>query len=287
MHFPRTIAITGANSGIGLRATAQLAAAGHTVLALVRDLKRSRAAIHEATRDLRNVHMIQADLSSLASIQDAAAEVASYGRLDSLINNAAVFDLTQKSAAFTPERNELFWATNHLGPFALTARLSPLLAAAPQPRIVFVASKGLITMPWLQIRFDELNSTARYNPTKAYYHSKLAQVMTAVSLQERVPPQVDVSCIRVPAVRLDQARLAAQPAILRALYAPKNAAAADPDALATTYVRAATRATPLDAVYIDENDVAVPLPRFARDLAARERLQSVSASATGDIEWAW
>ena len=287
MASPRIIAITGANSGIGLRATAQLAAAGHSVLALVRDPERSRAAISEATNGAPNVRMIQTDLSSAASIQDAAAEISAHGRLDSLINNAAVFDLAQKSASFTPEGHELFWATNHLGPFALTAHLSPLLAAAPQPRIVFVASKGLITMPWLQIRFDELDSANWYSPTKAYYHSKLAQVMTAVTLAERVPPTVDVSCIRVPAVRLDAERLSSQPAVLRALYAPKNAAAALPGTLGATYTRAATRATPLDAVYIDENDTAVPIPRSARDGDARERLWALSSAATGDIGWAW
>ena len=287
MTTSRTIAITGANSGIGLRATAQLAAAGHTVLALCRDQERSSAAISAATDNATNVRVIQTDLSSPASIRSAVAEVKAHGTLDSLINNAAIFDLNQKTAAFATEGNELFWATNHLGPFELTARLSSLLAAAAQPRIVFIASKGLITMPWLQIRCDQPNSATGYSPTKAYYHSKLAQVMTAVSLAERVPSNVGVSCIRVPAVKLDSARLAAQPALMRALYAPKNAAAATPESLAATYVRAATSAEARDAVYIDENDRAVAAPRTARDSAARDRLWALSEHATGDVEWAW
>ncbi|MBH0129593.1 SDR family NAD(P)-dependent oxidoreductase [Salinibacterium sp. NK8237] len=287
MATSRTIAITGANSGIGLRAAAQLAAAGHTVLALCRDAERSSIAISAATGNAQNVRIVQTDLSSPTSIRRAADEMKAYGALDALINNAAIFDLSQKTAAFTAEGNELFWATNHLGPFELTARLSPLLAAAPQPRIVFIASKGLITMPWLQIRFDQLNSATGYSPTKAYYQAKLAQVMTATSLAERVPSNVGVSCIRVPAVKLDSARLAAQPALLRALYAPKNAAAATPETLAATYVRAATRSTPQDGVYIDENDHAVPIPRSARDGAARERLWALSEHAAGDVEWAW
>ncbi|MBH0116078.1 SDR family NAD(P)-dependent oxidoreductase [Salinibacterium sp. NG253] len=64
MTTSRTIAITGANSGIGLRATAQLAAAGHTVLALCRDQERSSAAISAATDNATNVRVIQTDLSS-------------------------------------------------------------------------------------------------------------------------------------------------------------------------------------------------------------------------------
>lgn len=287
MTTSRTIAITGANSGIGLRATAKLAAAGHTVLALCRNQERSVAAISAATNKATNVRVIQTDLSSPTSIRSAVDEVQAHGTLDSLINNAAIFDLSQKTAAFTIEGNELFWATNHLGPFELTARLSPLLAAAPQPRIMFIASKGLITMPWLQIRLDQLNSATGYSPTKAYYHAKLAQVMTAVSLAERVPSNVVVGCIRVPAVKLDSARLAAQPALMRALYVPKNAAAATPESLAATYVRAATSAEARDAVYFDENDRAVAIPRTARDSAARDRLWALSEHVTGDVEWAW
>ncbi|MBH0116079.1 hypothetical protein I6E52_04395 [Salinibacterium sp. NG253] len=111
--------------------------------------------------------------------------------------------------------------------------------------------------------------------------------MTAVSLAERVPSNVGVSCIRVPAVKLDSARFAAQPALMRALYAPKNAAAATPESLAATYVRAATSAEARDAVYIDENDRAVAAPRAARDSAARDRLWALSEHAAGDVEWAW
>jgi len=287
MTSSRTIAITGANSGIGLRATAKLAREGHTVLALCRDTERARATIDQATGGAPQVHVIHADLSRLTSVEDAAAAVASHGPLDALINNAAVFDLGQKAVTLTDEGHELFWATNHLGPFALTARLSSLLARAPQPRIVFIASKGLMTMPWLRIRFDELSSGSWYSPTQAYYHSKLAQVMTAVSLAERVPASVGVTCIRVPAVKLDKARLATQPPLLRALYAPKNAAAAEPESLAATYVRAATQPAPSTDVYIDENDRAVAIPRTARDAAARDRLWSLSDKATGEVDWAW
>ncbi|EAR24762.1 Short-chain dehydrogenase/reductase SDR [marine actinobacterium PHSC20C1] len=287
MTSSQTIAITGANSGIGLRATAALARAGHTVLALCRDPERSRIAISTATGNAANVQIIRLDLADPDSIHTAADEIATHGRLDALINNAAIFDLNQRTAAFTARGHELFWATNHLGPFELTARLSPLLAQAKHSRIIFVASKGLITMPLLRIRFDELDSPGWYSPTKAYYHAKLAQVMTAVSLAERVPENVAVTCIRVPAVRLDAARLATQPTVLRALYAPKNATAADPEKLAATYLRAATSTVAPQAVYIDENDRPIALPRAARNLNDRERLWSVSAEATGANAWAW
>ncbi|CAN5386800.1 SDR family NAD(P)-dependent oxidoreductase [soil metagenome] len=287
MSAPLTIAITGANSGIGLRATARLARAGHRVLALCRDPERSRSAIATATAGAPGVQIIRADMSDPASIRAAVSELENQGPLDSLINNAAVFDQNQRVAQFTPGGHEVFWATNHLGPFELTARLSPLLARAPRPRVVFVASKGLVTMPRIRIRFDDLDSPDWYTPARAYYHAKLAQIMTALMLAERVPATVRVTCVRVPAVRLDSARLATQPWLLRLLYAPKNALAAEPDLLAATYERAATGGASSPSIYIDEADRPASPPASAADADQRHHLWDVTQRAVGDPRWAW
>lgn len=104
-----------------------------------------------------------------------------------------------------------------------------------------------------------------YTPTRAYYHAKLAQIMLAITLAERNQGRLDVACIRVPAVRLDPGRLAEQSAVLRALYAPKNAAAATPERIADSYARIATRevsSTPPDQVYLDERLRVVRCPPF-------------------------
>ncbi|MEU3271130.1 SDR family NAD(P)-dependent oxidoreductase [Saccharomonospora sp. NPDC006951] len=285
------IAITGANAGIGLRAATLLAAEGHQVLALCRDPERAGAAFASLPREDRSrIETITLDLASSASIRTAAQSIVAGGALDALINNAAVFDQSVRTARMTPDGHELFWATNHLGPSELTARVSSALAAGETPRVLFVASKGLVTMPRIAIRFDALDEADWFTPTAAYYHAKLAQVMTAVSLAERAGDAVDVSCLRVPAVRLDPDRLARQPAVLRVLYAPKNRLAAQPEAIAAIYRNLATR-PPLHAragdVYLDEKVRIVPLPRFARDPAHRERLWNVTAAATGNPRWAW
>ena len=285
------VAITGANAGIGLRASALLAADGHEVLALCRDLGRAEAAFASLPTEGRSrIELIELDLSSSESIRVAAEQVVQSGPLDALVNNAAIFDQSVRTARRSSDGHELFWATDHLGPVELTARLSPALAAAPQPRVVFVASKGLVTMPGLVIRFDALDDPNWFTPTRAYYHAKLAQVMTAVTLAERTGDALDVSCLRVPAVRLDRARLAAQPRILRALYAPKNRLAAAPDRIARVYIdlildapRHARGANP----YVDEHLKAVPLPRFARDATQRDRLWKATQQAIGNPSWAW
>ncbi|MFI6507258.1 SDR family NAD(P)-dependent oxidoreductase [Streptosporangium sp. NPDC050855] len=300
---PLTIAVTGANSGIGLRAAQRLAADGHRVLALCRDPHRGRTALETINAGAAHpAVLVMTDLSDPASIDAAAEKIAGeVGHLDVLINNAAVFDQTMRTPAFTTSGHELFWTTNHLGPFQLTARLSPLLAAAPRPRVINVASKGLVTMPRITIRFDRLDDPGWYSPTRAYYHAKLAQIMTAYALALRAGGTLDVACVRVPAVRLDADRVAALPWILRALYAPKNRFAVPAEHLGETYAALATRigtwrehAVPvatdrsaLRGIYLDENLRPVDAPAFAYDAAARERLWAVSQQATGNPSWAW
>ncbi|GAB3706969.1 SDR family NAD(P)-dependent oxidoreductase [Nocardiopsis oceani] len=298
-----TIAITGANSGIGLRAAEQLAADGHRVLALCRDAVRGGTALDRINSRAKSpARLVVTDLADPESIQAAADKLTSeLDHLDVLINNAAVFDQTMRAPRFTSDGHELFWATNHLGPHRLTAALSPLMAAAPKPRLVTVASKGLVSMPWVKIRFDELDSPRWYSPTRAYYHAKLAQVMASLRIAQHARGTVDVVCLRVPAVRLDADRLAAMPWLLRTLYAPKNRAALAPDQLARTYGRVATRPAPwngrvdagpgdrnaLRGVYRDEGCRPVSAPPFANDQGARERLWQVSQQETGHPEWAW
>ncbi|MGS2644445.1 SDR family NAD(P)-dependent oxidoreductase [Streptosporangium sp. LJ11] len=298
-----TIAITGANSGIGLRAAQRLAADGHRILALCRDPHRGRAALETINAGAAHpATLVMADLSSPESVVAAADHISRQtDHLDVLINNAAVFDQSMRRPAFTASGHELFWATNHLGPFQLTAHLSPLLAAAPRPRVINVASKGLITMPRIAIRFDQLDDPGWYSPTRAYYHAKLAQIMTTYSLALRARGTLDVACVRVPAVRLDADRVAALPWALRALYAPKNRLAIPAERLGETYAALATRTTTwqehsettaqgrsaLRGVYLDEKLRPVDAPAFTYDAHARERLWTMSQNAAGGPSWAW
>lgn len=295
-----SIAITGANSGIGLRAACQLAAAGHRVYALCRSPERGAAALDRINRGATTpARLIVVDLADRASISGAAAQLAERTReLDVLINNAAVFDQTIRSAQFTKDGHELFWATNHLGPFQLTAELSPLCAAAAKPRVIFVASKGLVTMPRIKLALEQLDDPAAFTPTKAYYRAKLAQIMTAFTLALRSSGDLDVACLRVPAVRLDDKRISSP--LLRLLYAPKRRMAAPPERVAALYTRLALReenwtvaALPgndersrLHGIYIDEAARPVAAPRSAYDPATRERLWQLSQHATGNPTWA-
>ncbi|MEU6645794.1 SDR family NAD(P)-dependent oxidoreductase [Saccharomonospora sp. NPDC046836] len=300
---PLVVAITGANSGIGLRAAERLAVEGHQVYAICRSPDRGQAALARINSRARTpARLVLADLSEAASIESAVTCIrGETDHLDVLINNAAVFDQTVRTPQFTSAGHELFWATNHLGPFQVTAGLSHLLASAPRPRLISVASKGLVSMPRIKIRFDALDSASWYSATKAYYHAKLAQIMMSYHLALRAIGKLDVACIRVPAVRLDADRVDALPRLLRLVYAPKNRLAAPPERLADTYVSIATRETTwtehvtaagdprveLRGIYVDENEHPVTAPAFAYDAQARARLWGLSQQATGNPDWPW
>ncbi|OLF04731.1 short-chain dehydrogenase [Actinophytocola xinjiangensis] len=300
---PLVVAITGANSGIGLRAAERLAVDGHRVYAICRTPERGQAALARINSRARTpARLVLADLAEPASIDSAVNHLqGEVDHLDVLINNAAVFDQTIRTPQVTAAGHELFWSTNHLGPFRLTAGLSHLLVNAPRPRLISVASKGLLTMPRIKIRFDELDDLSWYSPTRAYYHAKLAQIMVSHQLALRTVGELDVACVRVPAVRLDADRIAALPPLLRLMYVPKNRMAAPPERLADTYRSLATRQTTwtahatstggargeLRGIYLDEHERPVTAPAFAYDAQARQRLWDLSQHATGSPTWAW
>ncbi|MBU2663674.1 SDR family oxidoreductase [Actinoplanes bogorensis] len=174
------VVVTGANSGTGKEAAKALAAAGADVVLAVRTPakgEQARAEILAAHPDA-NVQVRRLDLADLASVREFADGLIADGRpLDLLLNNAGVM--------FPPVRHEtadgfeLQFGSNHLGPFALTVRLLPLLLAASSPRVVTMSS-GMAARG--RIDFDDLNWERHYNPTAAYARSKLANLLMTMHL---------------------------------------------------------------------------------------------------------
>ena len=74
------------------------------------------------------------------------------------------------------------FGTNHLGHFALTGLLLPQLLAAPEPRVITVASLAHRSG---KIDFDNLQSERGYKPLGAYGESKLANILFAKELDRR------------------------------------------------------------------------------------------------------
>lgn len=236
----KVVIVTGANSGIGRAAALQLAKSGATVVIACRSRERGARALAEVQQasNSANVCLMEVDMSSQKSIHEFGREfLEQYQRLDVLIHNAANFDHNLKQRTFTPEGLETVFATNHLGPFLLTHLLLERLRASAPSRVITVASKGLISYPFLDIEFDNLYGEQRFNMQHAYYHSKQAQVMFTFDLAERLRGTgITVHCVRVGNVAIPDERLTHLPKWLHRMYETKRKFAMTPEQMAETYV---------------------------------------------------
>ena len=235
----QTVIITGANSGIGKAAARQIAARGHTVVLACRDPERAERARREIGGDCR---VAQLDLARRRSVHDftdwARREL---GGVDVLINNAADFDLSKTEREMTPDGFEKIWFTNHLAPVLLVDRLMDLLVASPQGRIINVSSKGLLVHPFLTVdRNDPMFANRPFSVAKAYYQSKLAQIMHALWLARQLTgTMVTANCVQVASVKFDKALPADLPLWMKRAHAVKQRFAIAPERMAETYARAA------------------------------------------------
>ncbi len=180
----RAAVVTGATSGIGLAVATALAGAGAAVILTGRSAERGATAlatVREQHPDA-NVSFEAADQADLAAVRALAARVGSrWQRLDLLVCNAGIMALPTRRVS--ADGVELQFAVNHLSHFALTARLWPVLAAAPAARIIVVASNA----HWSgSIDFASFGAAGRYAPRRAYAQSKLANLLFALELHRRI-----------------------------------------------------------------------------------------------------
>lgn len=235
----KTILITGANSGIGRSASMQLAGMGANVVMMCRNRERGEQALQEVRAAAKGgqVELILVEMSSQGSVRDAVNEFLSrHSRLDVLIHNAANFDHRQKKPVITPDGLENVFATNHVNIFLMTHLLLDTLKQSAPSRIITVASKGLVTYPFLDIEFDNFKGEKKFSMQHAYYHAKQAQVMFTFDLAERLKGTgVTVNCVRVGNVAIPDTRLDHLPAWLVKIYHAKRKFALTPEKMAETY----------------------------------------------------
>ena len=178
----RTAVVTGATGGLGYETALALAKAGAEVVLTGRDDRKGQSAIEKIGREVigAKTSYERLDLANLASVADFAKQMQARPSLDLLINNAGVMALPRRQT--TADGFEMQFGTNHLGHFALTARLMPLLRRASAPRVVSLSSLAHRTA---YIDFDDLQGARVYSAWKAYGQSKLACLMFALELQRR------------------------------------------------------------------------------------------------------
>ncbi|GLU50287.1 short-chain dehydrogenase [Nocardiopsis ansamitocini] len=180
----RTALVTGAGGGLGLRVALHLAQRGCRVLMAVRDTTRGEAALDLLRAQVPGAaaELVEVDLADLESVRKGAAEAAERtDALDLLVDNAGVMAVPRRT--LSAQGFELQLATNHLGHFALTGLLLPLLEAAPSARVVAVSS---IMHKSGRLDFTDLQAERRYSPMTAYNAAKLANAVFAVEFQRRL-----------------------------------------------------------------------------------------------------
>jgi NAD(P)-dependent dehydrogenase (short-subunit alcohol dehydrogenase family) len=183
----RRAVITGSNSGIGFETALALALRGAEVILPARTQAKADDA---AARILEQVPSAQLhpeilDLAVQASVHAFANRMIERfpgQSLDLLINNAGVMALPTRE--LTGDGFERQFATNYLGPFALTGLLLPSMKQRVGSRVVTVSS-GASNQG--KIEFDNLQGERVYRPMlQAYAQSKLADLIFARELQRRL-----------------------------------------------------------------------------------------------------
>ena len=182
----KTYLITGATAGAGYEATRILLSKGAKVVMLNRSAEKSADAVSRLKQEFgtdADVSSVRMELADLASVRAAGEEIlATVPRIDALICNAAIAQVPSQKLTVDGFESQL--GTNHFGHFVLAGMLFDRIDES-HGRIVVVASLGYM-MGLKTIKFDDMNWDNDYNANSAYSQSKLAQMMFAYELQDRV-----------------------------------------------------------------------------------------------------
>ncbi|MCJ1713905.1 SDR family NAD(P)-dependent oxidoreductase [Curtobacterium sp. VKM Ac-2922] len=178
----QTVVVTGASAGLGYHAAEQLAAAGHRVVLATRNPERADAAErsirqHVPDATLEHLHV---DLADLDSVRAAAADLQDRGPVDVLLNNAGV--VGSRTERFTAQGVELQVGTNHVGHFAFTGLLLPMLERSGG-RVVHL---GSIAHRWASLDRRDPLRVGHYSGYRQYGRSKLAVMLFGFELAERL-----------------------------------------------------------------------------------------------------
>jgi NAD(P)-dependent dehydrogenase (short-subunit alcohol dehydrogenase family) len=267
--------ITGTTHGIGRVTSRELASAGRAVVMLCRDVAAAQALRADIGRQVAGaaIDVVYCDLASLASVRAAAAAVrAGFGPIGLLINNAGVVSSRHRTSV---DGFELTFATNHLGPFLLTALLTDRLGESA--RVINVASRVHYRG---RIDSDRIsNARAHYSATAAYAQSKLANVLHSFALARRfagtrrcancLHPGVVASNLLPRWLRL------VKPLISRVILDCERGART------SLYLALSDQVAGVSGCYFDEYQQQQPAAALAYDLQLQESLWQASARWTG------
>jgi NAD(P)-dependent dehydrogenase (short-subunit alcohol dehydrogenase family) len=287
----RVAVVTGANSGLGYHTALELARHGARVVVASRSDVRGKEAVARIIAEVpkADVDLRGLDLADLASVRSFADGIqASHPSIDLLINNAGVMAIPRQ---LTADGFEMQFGTNHLGHFALTGLLLPLLLRTPQARVVTVSSTA--HKPG-RIDFDDLQHERSYRKWKVYSDTKLANLLFAYELQRRLTAN-GANLISVAAhpgtSATNLVNVSAQDNIIKRIVMPAGARLISQSAAkgALPQLYAATAPDVKGGEYFGPNGIAesfgypkrVDSIPASKDLDTAARLWSISEELTG------
>ncbi|MEM1052717.1 MAG: SDR family NAD(P)-dependent oxidoreductase [Pseudomonadota bacterium] len=179
----KTVLITGGSSGLGQETARAMAAKGAHIVITARNPEQMDEAVARIRADVPDAKLdtLVCDLASLGSIKAASAEANErFDKIDILVNNAGIMACPKMQTA---DGFEMQFGTNHLGHFALTKHLMPLVRAGTDKRIVNLSSRGHHIKP---TNLDDPNfKTTEYTPWESYGRSKTANILFTKGLEDR------------------------------------------------------------------------------------------------------
>ena len=180
----KTILITGANAGIGLKTAEQLVKEGHHLIFACRNLEKAQQARQQLQRlGKGQIELIELDLNSLDKVRHSANEVLSkYSHIDVLINNAG---LISEKLDSTEDGFEKHFGVNYLGHYLWTLKLLPLLKKAKQGRIIHLSSLAHWVGSIQPEKFEAKNNP-NYRTFPSYGSSKLQNLLFSNHLAEQL-----------------------------------------------------------------------------------------------------
>jgi NAD(P)-dependent dehydrogenase (short-subunit alcohol dehydrogenase family) len=180
----RTAVVTGGTGGLGLRTAIVLAEHGARVLLTSRNAQRGAAALEQVQRAATGAdpEIVQLELGDLQSVKDAARDIRERtgDRLDLLINNAGIM---APPLGFSEDGFESQWATNVLGPAALTWLTAPAVEHVEGARVVFVSSLAHFGGSFTANRIERDLRGDGYVAFGVYGRTKLADLLLSRELE--------------------------------------------------------------------------------------------------------
>ncbi len=267
-----TCVVTGATSGLGQALALALARQGRPLVLLARDPARGETALTAVRQaGASKAELVLADLSDMASVRRAAAEIAArQSRLHLLVNSAAVYRATRE---VTADGLEMMFATNHLGPFLLTYLLLDHLRGDGSARILNVTAPSTV-----RLDFDDLQGTKHFRSLHAFGATKMANLLFTFALARRLGENGTTANAIHPGV-LRSGLMRQAPAPMRWMT---NVMGTSPQQAAEPIVRVATEPSYAaeNGKFFHKAKETTP-PAAALDVQAQERLWQDSLRLAG------